>query len=255
MCCVAVLLWNCSSTKHVPDGQYLVDKVSINIEDSADVSETQLFNYLRQIPNHKVLGFLRLQLATYNISGSDTTKWYNRWFQKLGQAPVIYDQSLTDISANQLQLAMINKGYFDATVKVDTITRPSKKKVNVNYTIRAGKPHKVASITYNIPDSAIYDIVMSDTSVFNLRPGDLLNRDNLDAERTLISQRLRNNGYYSFSKEYITYIADTIAGSKEVDLTLVLNKPTTKVDTSIITHEHEPHFVKNVYFIWNLKGL
>ena len=165
MCCVAVLLWNCSSTKHVPDGQYLVDKVSINIEDSADVSETQLFNYLRQIPNHKVLGFLRLQLATYNISGSDTTKWYNRWFQKLGQAPVIYDQSLTDISANQLQLAMINKGYFDATVKVDTITRPSKKKVNVNYTIRAGKPHKVASITYNIPDSAIYDIVMSDTSV------------------------------------------------------------------------------------------
>lgn len=251
MCCVAVLLWNCSSTKHVPDGQYLVDKVSINIEDSADVSETQLFNYLRQIPNHKVLGFLRLQLATYNISGSDTTKWYNRWFQKLGQAPVIYDQSLTDISANQLQLAMINKGYFDATVKVDTITRPSKKKVNVNYTIRAGKPHKVASITYNIPDSAIYDIVMSDTSVFNLRPGDLLNRDNLDAERTLISQRLRNNGYYSFTKEYITYIADTIAGSKEVDLTLVLNKPTTKVDTSIIIHEHEPHFVKNVYFVTN----
>ena len=253
ICCGAILLYNCSSTKHVPDGQYLVDKVSINIDDSVNVSTSQLHNYLRQIPNHKVLGFFKLQLATYNISGKDSTKWYNKWFQKLGQAPVIYDKELTKISADQLQLAMINKGYFDATVKVDTIARPSKKKIDVNYTIHAGKPHKVASITYDIPDKEIYNILMNDSSLFTMRPGDLLNRDNLEAERTLISQRLRNNGYYSFNKEYITYIADTIAGSKDVDLTLVLNKPTTKIDTTIVTNEHEPYYVRNVYFVTNYK--
>ena len=66
--CVAILLWNCSSTKHVPDGQYLVDKVSINIKDSTGISPRDLNNYLRQTPNHKVLGFLKLQLATYNLS-------------------------------------------------------------------------------------------------------------------------------------------------------------------------------------------
>ena len=249
--CVAILLWNCSSTKHVPDGQYLVDKVSINIKDSTGISPRDLNNYLRQTPNHKVLGFLKLQLATYNLSGSDTSKWYNKWFQKLGQPPTIYDQDLTDASAKQLQLAMINKGYFDTKVTVDTITKPEKKKIHINYTITPGKPHVVSSIKYEIPDPAIYDLIMSDTTLLSLKAGDLLNRDMLEAERVSIAQRLRNNGYYAFSKEYITYIADTTANSKNVELTMVLNKPTTKKDTTIISLEHEKYFVRNVYFITN----
>lgn len=255
ICFAMVFLWNCSSTKHVPDGQYLVDKVSIDIEDSVNISTTELHNYLRQIPNHKVLGFLKLQLATYNLAGRDSSKWYNKWFKKLGQAPVIYNQELTNISANQLQLAMINKGYFDAKVTVDTITRPSKKKINVKYTIHAGQPHKVASIKYDIPDSTIHDIIMNDSSLFTIKVGDLLNRDNLESERMFISQHLRNNGYFSFSKEYITYIADTIAGSKDVELTMVLNKPTIKHDTTTLIREHEPYFVRNVYFVTNYQPM
>ncbi|MBQ2838292.1 MAG: BamA/TamA family outer membrane protein [Muribaculaceae bacterium] len=249
MCITIILFWSCSSTKHVPEGKYLVDKVSIKIEDSKDISSSELHNYLRQIPNHKVLGFFKLQLATYNISGRDTSKWHNRWFQKLGQAPVIYDQQLTDISTKQLTLAMVNKGYLDATVSVDTVMRPSKKKINVNYIIHAGQPHKVSSVSYDIADSTIRNIVMRDTANFEIKPGDLLNRDNLDANRTLISQRLRNRGYYAFSKEYITYVADTISGSKNVDLTMTINPPKTKRDTSIVIGKHEQYFIRNVYFI------
>ena len=50
----AILLWNCSSTKHVPAGKYLVDEVSINIEDTKEVSSSDLYNYLRQVPNHRI---------------------------------------------------------------------------------------------------------------------------------------------------------------------------------------------------------
>ena len=38
MCLVTALLWSCSPTKHVPQGKYLVDNVSINIEDTEDVT-------------------------------------------------------------------------------------------------------------------------------------------------------------------------------------------------------------------------
>ena len=247
----AILLWNCSSTKHVPDGKYLVDDVSININGTKNVSSSDLYNYLRQTPNHKVLGFLKLQLATYNLSGQDSTKWYNRWFRNLGQAPVIYDPQLTDASANQLKLAMINRGYLDASVSIDTISNPKKKKIDVNYTIHSGEPHKVTSITYNIPDTAISNIVLQDTSRFAMRPGELLNRDLLNANRADITERLRNNGYYSFSKEYITYIADTIAGSKNVDLTMTINPPKMKRDSTIVIGEHETYLVRNVYFVTN----
>ena len=251
----AILLWNCSSTKHVPAGKYLVDEVSINIEDTKEVSSSDLYNYLRQVPNHKVLGFLKLQLATYNLSGRDSTKWYNRWFQKLGQAPVIYDPLLTDISANQLKLAMVNRGFLGASVSVDTITRPKKKKIDINYTIHAGEPHKVTSVTYDIPDTAISKIVLRDSSRFAIRPGELLNRDVLDANRSTISQQLRNHGYFTFAKDYITYTADTVAGSKGVDLTMTINPPKIKVDSSFINGEHESYLIRNVYFVTNYQPM
>ena len=251
----AILLWNCSSTKHVPAGKYLVDEVSINIEDTKEVSSSDLYNYLRQVPNHKVLGFLKLQLATYNLSGRDSTKWYNRWFQKLGQAPVIYDPLLTDISANQLKLAMVNRGFLGASVSVDTITRPKKKKIDINYTIHAGEPHKVTSVTYDIPDTAISKIVLRDSSRFAIRPGELLNRDVLDANRSTISQQLRNHGYFTFAKDYITYTADTVAGSKGVDLTMTINPPKIKVDSSFVNGEHESYLIRNVYFVTNYQPM
>jgi hypothetical protein len=65
-------LVGCSSTKHVPQGAYLLDNVNIIVDDSTRLSTKNLYNYLRQTPNHKVLGFARLQLGVYNLSGSDS---------------------------------------------------------------------------------------------------------------------------------------------------------------------------------------
>ena len=73
-----------------------------------------------------MLGFAKLQLATYNLSGRDSTKWYNKWLRRVGQPPVIYDPELTDASARQLRLALINRGYVDARVEADTISKPGK---------------------------------------------------------------------------------------------------------------------------------
>lgn len=128
-------LWGCSSTKHVPKGEYLVESVDIKIEDNKDISPVELVNFLRQTPNHKVLGFLKLQLATYNMSGSDTTKWFNRWVRKLGQPPVIYDRALTEASAYQLRQALVNRGYMGTVVEIDTVRRDNKKKIDVTYHI------------------------------------------------------------------------------------------------------------------------
>ena len=55
---------SCSSTKHVPQGELLLDRVNINIADPQHpVEAAQLTNYLRQNANHRVLGGLKLQLS------------------------------------------------------------------------------------------------------------------------------------------------------------------------------------------------
>ena len=51
-----------------------------------------------------------LRLSIYNLSGKDTTKWYNRWLRKMGEPPVIYDSILTEAGARQIELALVNKG-------------------------------------------------------------------------------------------------------------------------------------------------
>lgn len=228
----------CSTTRHVNDGEYLLDKVSIKLADKPKgVSTMDLEAYLRQLPNHKVLGFWKMQLGFYNMSGKDSSQWYNRWVRKLGQPPVIYSPDLADASEHQLRQALVNMGYMDVTVTTETQLDSAAKKAEVSYLITAREPHRVRSLTYQIADTAIARLIMADSARFTLKPGSLLNRNLLDGERTLMADRLRNHGYYAFTKEYITFMADTAAGSTDVDLTLTVNPPRMagnmqKVDTT-----------------------
>ncbi len=217
----AALLSACSATKHVPAGQRLLDKVRISVADSSDVSPKDFYNYLRQTPNHRVLGLAKMQLGVYNLSGADSTRGFNRWLRKIGESPVIADSQLTSQSARQLRLALVNRGYNNARVEVDT-THIEEKRVSLDYKLFPGQPHRVNSITYDIPDPALRSLVMADSARFPVAPGDRLDRDQLDAQRALIAERLRNRGFYAFSKEYISFVADTVAGDKRVDLTMVL---------------------------------
>jgi len=68
-----ILLSACNTTKHVPDGQYLLNKSRIHT-DVKNIPRSDLEDYLRQTPNTKVLGVFPLQLGIYNIAGKDTSK-------------------------------------------------------------------------------------------------------------------------------------------------------------------------------------
>lgn len=239
----------CSAVRHVPQGEYLVDDVDIDVTDNDELSSGELVNYLRQTPNHRVLGFLKLQLATYNMSGSDSTRWYNRWIRRLGQPPVIYDQNLTDASVYQLQQALVNKGYLDSEVVADTVRSDRKRKIKVNYIITTGKPHYISTLDFNIPDSTISAMVLADGHrEVSIHPGDLLDRNNLEAERMRIVKLLRDSGYYAFNKEYITFSADTAAGAKDVNLTLNVRPP---MSAGSVKHplSHRRYYIRRVVYV------
>ena len=244
-----VLLVSCSSTKHVPQGQLLLDRVNIHIADPRDdVKPSELANYLRQNANHRVLGGLKLQLAFYNMSGRDSTKWYNRWIQRVGTPPVIYDSTLTQASQEQLHTALSNRGYMNNTVDYRVNTDSVKRKARVDFDITLGEPYYIRSIDYDIPDEVLRELILADSTHFTVHKGDLLNYNNLDEWRQHITERLRNNGYYAFNKEYITFMADTAADSKAVDLTLNTRDPYRNDHMPYYT-EHEPFYVRDVVYV------
>ncbi|MCM1292293.1 MAG: BamA/TamA family outer membrane protein [Bacteroides sp.] len=251
---LVLVLWACSSTRHVPQGSLLLDRVDIEVDDSSGIDRAEMANYLRQMPNHKVLGFAKLQLGLYNMSGSDSSRWYNRWLRRLGQPPVIYDPTLTENSRRQLTQAMINKGYMDATVVVDTMADTSKRKMKVTYELHPGDAHVIRSISYEIPDTTIRSILMADTSLLSLTAGDRFDRNALDQERTAFTNRMRQAGYYAFAKEYITFIADTAENSLDVDLTMVVRPPMAAAEDSHtspdeVDHSHHRYTINRVIFV------
>ncbi len=225
---VGIVLTGCSSSKHVPDGSYLLDKVHIRLdstgkEEQLDVTEMEA--YLRQTPNHRMLWSIKFRLGFYNMAGSDSTNWWNKWMRKLGEPPVIYDPALSEASSSQLMQYLASKGYFNADVTVDSVKNDKKKKIELTYKVAPGPQKVISQVEYEFPDSAVKAIVMADSSKFLTTPGSPLARDVLEAQRTVVADALRNNGYYNFGKECITFVADTTEGSSDVDLLMKVNYP------------------------------
>jgi outer membrane protein assembly factor BamA len=243
------VLSSCSSTKHVPQGKLLLDKVKINVSDPHEqVEKNQLANYLRQSPNHRVLGGLKLQLAFYNLSGRDSTKWFNRWIQRVGTPPVIYDSALTVASAEQLHTALSNRGFMNNQVTYTVDADSAKRKARVEYDITLGEPYYIRSIGYDIPDEDLKELILADSAHFNVHTGDLLDYNHLDEWRQSITENLRNHGYYAFNKEYITFLADTAVNSRAVDLTLYSRDPYHNDRMPYYT-DHEPFYVRDVTYV------
>lgn len=237
------LLMACSPVKHVPQGKYLLNQVYITT-DSSNVSTDGLYKFLRQQPNHRTLGLARMQLAAYNLSGSDSTRWYNRWLRRIGQPPVIYDSTLTAASARQLRTALVNRGYMDATVDVDTAAI-GPRRMSVTYTLHPGSPRLIDTVVYDIADTALLPLIQADTLDYGIAAGRLLDRNKLDAMRVGLTTMLRRKGYFAFNKDEIMFIADTVAGSNSVGLTMTL-RPTPATAVS-----RQRHDIRRVIFVTN----
>ena len=243
-----VVLGSCSSSRHVPPGNYLLDKVSLEFNDSTKtVSATEMSSYIRQMPNHKMLWSIKFRLGVYNMSGKDSTKWWNKWVRKLGEPPVVYDSSLMATSVEQLRQAMVNKGFLYASAKADTVKNDKKRKIKVKYTIDAGVQYMIDSLAYEFPDTTFRNIVMADSNNFIVKKGKALDREMLETQRERIASLLKNQGYYGFSKEFVTFNADTTTGSSLVDLTMKINPP--YATENPIVKSHEKYYIKDIRFI------
>ena len=220
-----MLLSACSTTKYVPDGEHLLSSVKIKNVDGADgIDLSSLRNHLRQRPNARWFSLYKLPLATYSLSGRDTTRWLNRTLRSMGEPPVLFDSLLALQSCADLGQQLRNEGFLRARVDMAVSQRGGKKK-RVAYELHPGDQYHIGNLRYVIADSAIATMLTADSTRRLLRTGMTFNVSSLDAERKRIATLLTDSGYYRFHKEYVTYRADTAAHSQLVDLTLHLAQP------------------------------
>ena len=118
---VGCLLGSCSSTRDIPEGHAMLNRVKVVTDGKyPDINTSQLKNYVRQKGNARWFSTLKIPLGVYALAGTDSSKWLNRTLKAMGEAPVIYDTLQAEASCRNLQLAMQNKGYLDGQVELYT---------------------------------------------------------------------------------------------------------------------------------------
>lgn len=215
----------CSVTRHVPDGEYLLKKNTIIPDKETPkedrVKESDVERYIRQSPNNRFMG-TNLYLGIYSMSNPDKDGWGNRSLRKIGSAPVILDTTLVKRSNNNLTNYMIDRGYYDSdnTYEIDT----AKKKAKVTYTLKQNTPYRLNNVGYEFRDTHLQPVVMQNNAATLLKRGDRFDIGVLRAEETRITSHLKNNGYYFFSANNITIMADTMVGNHNTDLTFIIKQ-------------------------------
>ncbi len=219
-----LILAACNVTRKVPEGSYLLNKVTI-VSDVDGVGGSDLKPYLRQRPNSSMPVIGKFKLHLYNIPDNDST-WLNRQLLRYGEPPVLYNEQLAVISAEQIRLHLNNKGYLGA--EVDTSMLMGDKKVAITYQITGHEPHRIRSIrdTIHSVDTTIHRILQNSRQPEIIKEGDLFDLEVLEEGREQMTTTLRNRGYYDFVKDDFFFLADTTVGDHQVDVILTLNNPT-----------------------------
>ncbi len=221
-----IAMVGCNPVKYIPDSQYLLKSNKIETK-GGDISDKQLENYFRQQPNKRIFGFMRFHLGVYNLSNPSKKNGFNNWLRKIGEEPVIYNQAATNETLNQLKHYLKNLGYYNSLVD-DTIIY-SGKKASVIYRVNFGKPYVVDQVSLTsqdlVTDPAIRNLILKDSASSLLKTGMRYDLEILRLERMRLAKYIRDCGYYGFSREYVSFNADTLKGGHMVDLWMRIANP------------------------------
>ena len=184
---VPIVLGACSVSKHVPEGEYILNKVEVR-SDQKSYDAGTLKPYIRQ---------------------KEAPKLFSLFKNPFSRKPVIFDTLQARQSCQDLRVAMQNQGYLQAGVSLYTTTKG--KKLDALYELHPGEPFRIGKLTYVIEDEEVRDVlnqVGEDQRL--LKPGMRFSVEALDAERKRLARLLADSGYFRFNKDFIQYDADTM---------------------------------------------
>ena len=139
-----------------------------------------------------------------------------------GEAPVIYDSTLMDLSKDQLRLFMQKKGYFNAEVETMVLLNAKKKEAKVKYIIEPKEKYTVDSLylrTSNVPVKEVYERYLKKGKDVLTTPF-RFDSNNLGKMRRSMAEFMRNSGIYGFRESYISFEVDTLNHTQNITVAI-----------------------------------
>lgn len=203
-----LIMSSCSIRKYVPEGKYLVKKNIIVVNsDSTGINKSKLADYISQKPYKDGLESDIPIWLFYKAKKNPDSKFW-KWLDKsLGKEPIYYEKADVNYSSKQIALYLGNIGYPNSKVSSSITTK--RNKATVTYTVNPSQPYRISKIDYQIDDSATEHYVMQLVEDFPVKSGDIYNAYTMNEQRELITEHLKNVGYYFFTRDNIHYDVDS----------------------------------------------
>ena len=229
-----LFLTSCSMTKNIPEDEQLfvgLTKIAYDDElkntpfkDHIETTKEEIEAALYTEPNGSLFGSSYYtvpwswHLWVYNKYSNKDSK-FAKWMTKsFGKAPVLMSQVNPALRASVANSVLRNNGFFRGYVNYEVIPQKNPKKSKIGYSVHLDSLYTLDSVTYvNFP-APLQQLIDSTQEVSLIMKDTPFSVTNLDGERTRISTLMRNNGYYFFSPNYASYLADTFAVENKAQL-------------------------------------
>lgn len=214
---LSLVLASCSTTRILQDGEYRLRRNRIEITNDKEFNPSVLTPYLKQ----KAIGWTPF-MNVYNWSNGKGKGW-DKIVNKIGVAPAVYDASLVDASITSFIEHLEYLGYYDS--KVESEIGLHKRKVDVTYKVTLGKRYPISNIQIELPKRGEFsEIFLQDTASITVKKGDYLSESALAAESDRSASYMRNQGFFTFSKNNYFFEADTLTRPGSAILKMTINE-------------------------------
>ena len=228
-----LLLWGCSVSKYIPEGEslYTGAKIKIYADSSLTKKQTKLVNkqlvtIIRPIPNKTIFGFPYKVWLYYVLGEPKREKSPRKWFRdKFGEPPVLASKRAVNINTEIISNFLTNEGYFRSTASGDLIVNG--KKANAIYTATVKPRYSIDSVVFVNKDSTTFEknLQLTQENSF-LKTKQPYRFENIRLERERIDKALKLKGYYFFRPDFLIIKVDSNQRTQKVNLYLEL-KPNT----------------------------
>jgi outer membrane protein assembly factor BamA len=222
---------SCSTTKHLPPGERLytgIRKIEVTDEDRSEAGDeamTEVEAALAFPPNNALFGSSTVRIPfpsglwMYNALMDKPGK-FNRWlFRSFAAKPVLLSSVNPELRTKIAQNLLHEHGYFNGTASYEVL--PDAKdslKVKICYTLTMNEPSTYDTIEYRRMQHRADTLLKLSDEDRLIHAGDRFNVIRLEAERQRMAALMRNNGYYYYHPDYITFLADSTSAPQKVSL-------------------------------------
>jgi outer membrane protein assembly factor BamA len=148
-------------------------------------------------------------------------------FMRWGEPLAIFDSSATEQTKNQIQLFLESKGFFDAEVDYEVKYKGiNDKRATVIYRITEKEAYIIDTVFYDAGgDKVMMSVLVGGRRNSLIKAGDIYDQSKLTEERERIENIMKNNGYYTFSRQFVEYNVYRDPDTTNLALEIIINKP------------------------------